>query len=423
MTSMMGDWALVRAGIRDLRTKRRQQRVQSWECSMLRLLDEQAALRRAGQWSSTITPDLLSIIGRSRREVVLCSVLAWLLDPFEGHGLGSVMLDWLVGELGLEGGAWSPGQVQVTTEEVRGPRRADIIARLPGATVVFEAKVDAPESRRQCEDLYRLFSPEPDACFVFLTPRGRPPRTAGPTVEAWRRLSFRQVRAALAEALERTESQGNASRFAAAMTYLHTLEREFPEGDAMTLDPRHIFYLRHREQIETWAALKKEVHREANRFFRSLAEPLEDLAADLGDGVMALPLLDGSWPKLFLVRQEWFGLYGPKEAISVAVGLEWAKSSSMFDSGYLGIWNNKDDSARYQELHAALKSAVGRPAIAAGAKSSAWWPVWHHERPQAPEFWNELPAFREQLLGRFRDAWECYAPAVDQAIRRTMGEQ
>ena len=94
---------------------------------------------------------------------------------------------------------------------------------------MVENKIDAIESQRQCDRIYEAFSDETGARFVFLTPRGSVPRTASGTAEnEFKTLSYREIKKALARALEATPDQKRASGRSSAISYLHTLEREFP---------------------------------------------------------------------------------------------------------------------------------------------------------------------------------------------------
>ena len=112
------------------------------------------------QWKECHTPrsDLLYVIGRNRRETVLCAALAWLLDPNGSHGLGHAVSSHFLTSLGVA------GRVTTTsTEWVRGTRRADIVVLTESKhTIVIEAKVDAGLDIEQLKDTCLLYtSPSP----------------------------------------------------------------------------------------------------------------------------------------------------------------------------------------------------------------------------------------------------------------------
>src|SRR5258708_1684856 len=59
----------------------------AWDRAYELMLEEQRGLMESGAWFRGRS-DLLGVIGRARREVDHCAVLAWLLDPRMPHGLG-----------------------------------------------------------------------------------------------------------------------------------------------------------------------------------------------------------------------------------------------------------------------------------------------------------------------------------------------
>ncbi|MET8832922.1 PD-(D/E)XK nuclease family protein [Micromonospora sp. NPDC004540] len=180
----------------------------------------QEAAEQAGRWRREPL-DLLTICGVHRRELSHSAALAWLCDPEADHGLGDRLLRRL---LHLAGGEVEmTASVAVTTEVVCSRSRADVAVESDSWTLVLEVKIDAPESDRQCQRLFEDWQDAPEARFLFITPTGRPPRTANTpeAIAAWRCASWRKVLEALSSAID--ESDGTVTT--AVSQYRQTLHR------------------------------------------------------------------------------------------------------------------------------------------------------------------------------------------------------
>ncbi len=202
--------------------------VRAWESTFKDLVEHRNSLVRARKWVSGPT-DFLTILGRQRRELDHCAVLAWLMDPKAPHGLGTDFLGgFLHKALGEGFAADDLARAETNREVSRMHSRADIVIDCPNMTVVIEAKVDAEEGSGQCDRLYKDW--RGDCQFVFLTPRGDRPQTAtGAASAAFNTMRMSDVPSLLEEALRESavvspDSPGRA----AVQTYLQTLRREFP---------------------------------------------------------------------------------------------------------------------------------------------------------------------------------------------------
>lgn len=171
--------------------------VSEWEEQLERALAEEHNLRERGLWKSG-SKTLLSAIGVHYREVYMCGGLAWLLRPDGWHGLGSSVLAGLLSHLGVR--VDSVAIADVVAEEVRADTRADIIIRLPSATVLIEAKLYADEQPRQADRLAALWDDE-SPTLVFLTRTGRLPRTAVDSEGRWKAITWRTLAAIIREAI------------------------------------------------------------------------------------------------------------------------------------------------------------------------------------------------------------------------------
>ena len=164
-------------------------RVPAWELAIAEMVDEMHHLRASGRWR-TGGRTLMHALGLHNDEVRLCRALAWLMTPDGWHGLGDLFLRDLLAAVGIE--ITDTTTASVVTEEVRGPTRADIVARVGSKTVLIEAKVSAGEQPEQADRLAAGWAGETPS-LVFLTPEGRTPTTAAESQGQWTGLAWRDV--------------------------------------------------------------------------------------------------------------------------------------------------------------------------------------------------------------------------------------
>jgi len=177
--------------------------VGSWEHSIGSMRSEADSLRDQGLWRGGHRT-LMHALGVHHREVSLTAGLSWLLDPDGWHGLGSRVLRGLLVQLGLPPTVSHP--VRVAVEETRsdGETRADLVVRMPGVTLLIEAKVYADEQPCQCDRLAEAWADE-EPTLVFLTLDGRLPYTAVTSAGRWHQLAWPQVGAVIADAVRASE--------------------------------------------------------------------------------------------------------------------------------------------------------------------------------------------------------------------------
>lgn len=202
--------------------------VQVWEDEFHAMKAEYLVLRTQGLWQRGAS-DLLSILGRERREIYHSAMLGWLFDPLAPHGLGVRFLQAFLQDLFSESCVeLEASNVDMRCEEVRDNCRADIVVRTDRFTMVLENKLDAVESEAQCQRLYEAFSRDGNARFVFLSPSGSPPRTAvGASKEAFVPLSYRDLRKCLERVFNDTLDAPQTVGRQSALNYLGTLMKEF----------------------------------------------------------------------------------------------------------------------------------------------------------------------------------------------------
>lgn len=217
---MEAEWAKVVGG-GDL--------IPEWNKSMTNLASEHARLVREGHWRSG-PADFLAVLNRSYRETYHSLVIAWLCRPEGHHGLGDRFLRHLLAACGpdaeslLDDRANSP--VQVATEVPAGSGQVDIVITTHGGPLVIENKTGSPEGKDQLLTYHQALD-DGTTVFVFLTPTGNAPTSAGNTAGDWKLLSYPKVAAALRQALKECDDPpGRAVRVASS--YLDCLEAIFP---------------------------------------------------------------------------------------------------------------------------------------------------------------------------------------------------
>ena len=203
--------------------------VAQWQRDVDRLVDEERELKAQGVWVRG-RDDFFGVLGIERKEIRHSAMIAWLLDPCAPHGLGVRFLAKVMGSaFGDEASsAYLPSAI-ARCEAMADLGRVDIVVEGPDLFLVIENKVDSLEGDEQCNSYYRHFRERTGAQFLFLTPKGVPPTSATQeAAKAFRSMSYRQLRQALAGALAETvpATPQRPGRHI-AVDYLHTLTMEF----------------------------------------------------------------------------------------------------------------------------------------------------------------------------------------------------
>jgi len=181
----------------------------------------------------------------------------------------------------------------------------------------------------------------------------------------------------------------------------------------MKLDPRLVFYLKHRQQIDEWATLHKLLPTAVEEFFGSVAEPLRERLAGLeGEPILYVSPDEGA-PKIFLAAPAWIPKH--KDRPLVAIGLEWGRGNLEFDGAYTGIWANLDEEGG-QDLHNRITAAITALGLLEGFETIKWWPARKYEIPNESKFWEDMDSFRKDLLNAIIEAWNRYFQVVDTTI-------
>lgn len=118
----------------------------------------------------------LEIISKDNKEVVICKLLAFLLNPKEYHYQGCNFLNLFLKELHIKE---KVSDAKVITEyPTNNERRIDIVIKSEKIFIPIEVKINAKDQEKQCEDYFnysKLFGAE---CVYYLTPNGREPNAS-----------------------------------------------------------------------------------------------------------------------------------------------------------------------------------------------------------------------------------------------------
>ena len=191
--------------------------------------------------------------------------------------------------------------------------------------------------------------------------------------------------------------------------------------DPLKLDDRAMFYLKNKEQIEEWAALSKEVHAAADRFFASLVSAIEERVTSRHGQVSVWARTDDpKWPKILCHLPSW--CCSGKDELIAGIGLEWERNAG-FEKAYSGVWLNTGD----ENVDAAewLKNSirdVGR--VHKFKYQSNYWPAWRYTGGLVGDYWSagRLEAFETALLKRLDEEWELFRRVVDDGVKKLRAE-
>jgi hypothetical protein len=180
-------------------------------------------------------------------------------------------------------------------------------------------------------------------------------------------------------------------------------------------DQRVAFYLRNQALIEEWSGLASSASSVAHAFLCSCADDLSRLAADLAPGVRVESLLDSAWPKLLIVSPMWLLKNDPLPRLGI--GIEWHKTNKLGFTipercAFSGVWVN-NHLADGLELSNKLKGAFAQSGLMKprALASTPWWPAYRWEKASS-EYWNDLSAYRAQIVESVRLSWKDLEPVV-----------
>jgi hypothetical protein len=183
----------------------------------------------------------------------------------------------------------------------------------------------------------------------------------------------------------------------------------------MSFNERVQFYLKHRDQLEEWLAVRDEAAAAIDAWLTGLRGDVQALASDLGGdvGVIETPE-DFRWPGFFLKRAAWPGTRLDSDFL---VGIEWQRGRTLLgaeSAPFVGIRSQRSKAssqalradAQFQEVRLTRKD-----------KSIPWWPAQRYVPTDGALAADHAERYRRTLLDELRAVWTVYVSIVDRIVR------
>lgn len=187
-------------------------------------------------------------------------------------------------------------------------------------------------------------------------------------------------------------------------------------------DQRVIFYLKHRRDIDAWAALRKEASQVLDDFLKESAEEIGQLALQLGDEVISRFSLSSQTRAVRLLRKDW----RVGKQTRAAIQLAWPGTQVLWGSApavrgeppYVSVWVNRHAGkgvAIAKALRASLAPRAKKLDLSTGASTSSN-PVWKYQVPKEEKYWEDLGIFRQHLISQVEWFWTEFSADIDSAL-------
>jgi hypothetical protein len=182
-------------------------------------------------------------------------------------------------------------------------------------------------------------------------------------------------------------------------------------------DAKAWFYLDHRHDIETWAALRAEGRQLLDKHLVGVAAQLEELAEELDAEMETNDLDSGSWPRAGLRRLIWQHNGTP----DVSVVIQWERARLLTPGPnelapgpnewpYVAVRLPADaaDEERRRQISEAMRPVRAQ----LKGSSGRTFPFWRYVQPLAGSPLDPDALIRD-LMASFRELWSAAAPALD----------
>ena len=182
-----------------------------------------------------------------------------------------------------------------------------------------------------------------------------------------------------------------------------------PPRDEQT-DAKAWFYLQHRSDIETWAALRRDGAQLLERYLLALLPPLEDLATELDAEMYARDLESGAWPRLGLRRPTW----QHQGTHDVAVVAEWDRGRLLGATRpwpYVGVRISPSQSDQGRKR--AVADAVRNTRAVFAEPRLPSWPAWRYVSPPGTVRQVDPEALATGAWKALRELWALVAHDLD----------
>lgn len=181
-------------------------------------------------------------------------------------------------------------------------------------------------------------------------------------------------------------------------------------------DERVRFWFRHREQIQTWAALSQDAAVAVDGLLDALADDVDELARELGVAMKAD--LESNESCFMLFRESW-GMDQERPGASIAFG--WYRDKTLIVQSKLPwvgprfdleVAHMRDCRDRFRDLAARVRDERGDQP---GNGSGEPWPCYRYLPADGP-FWEDFAGYRRTALSAIRSAWEAYSEPMGKVL-------
>ena len=179
-------------------------------------------------------------------------------------------------------------------------------------------------------------------------------------------------------------------------------------------DAKAWFYLDHRQDIETWAALREDAAELVDQYLVALAPAFEELAVELDAEVeFGADLESGQRPLLGLRRESWHHL----GVADISVVLEWERprllrpGRNQWPFVAVRMPRTQDDAQRERHIIEAMGQVHSQ--LKGGRKADVPWPYYRYVTPPSDSPSFDPAAFLADVVASFRELWHVAAPALD----------
>ncbi|SDM10713.1 hypothetical protein SAMN05660642_01685 [Geodermatophilus siccatus] len=175
-------------------------------------------------------------------------------------------------------------------------------------------------------------------------------------------------------------------------------------------DAKAWFYLDHRHDIETWAALRAEGRQLLDKHLVGVAAQLEELAEELDAELETNDLDSGSWPRAGLRLPTW--QYHGTADVSVVIQWERARLLTPGSNEWPYVAVRLPADAAEEERRRQISDAMRTVRSQLKGSSSRTFPFWRYVQPLSSASLDPAALIRDVLIA-FRQLWDAAAPALD----------
>jgi len=178
----------------------------------------------------------------------------------------------------------------------------------------------------------------------------------------------------------------------------------------MKLDPRIMFYLKHQQAIDEWAALRKLTVKKVDEFFFSIFDDLKVKNINFPGNPSFNLEKDRMYPIGRLWRPSWESVdeFKIKNKLKVHISFQWAKRKSSFNMLYGGV-----ESINSCPASIILRTRLHDLASAENFNEDQWWVASRYLEHSRSDYYMNLDTYKEELFREIARIWEMFYPLID----------